>query len=303
VYPPGALFPGNDLAFRSDIYFVMPLVCQGKRLGYVIYDKADGQQTLYSIVTRDLAKSLFICKLIEERKEAEANLEYRNRELQDFAHIASHDLQEPLKKIMVFGEKLHIAFEKKADPDELDYFKRLLHATVRMRQLISGLLSYSRVSTQGQSFGKLDLNSIVAEVLIDLEVRLSETGGKVISGNLPVVYADPLQMRQLFQNLIGNALKYHRSGVPPVITIDAAVENEHYKITISDNGIGFDNKNSERIFGMFQRAVGKNEYEGTGVGLAICKKIADRHGGSISACGDPGNGSVFTFRMPVKRKS
>jgi DNA-binding LacI/PurR family transcriptional regulator/signal transduction histidine kinase len=302
VYPPAALFPRDDLMFDSKVYFIFPLLCQGTRLGYVIFDDDEGKRTSYFTLARDLAKSLFMCHLIQKRKDAEENLRFRNQELQDFAHIASHDLQEPLRKIMVFGEKLSRSLPEKTGETELNYLQRMLHATARMQDLITGLLSYSRVSIQEQSLKPLNLNVVVAEVLTDLDVRITETQGRVETMQLPTILADALQMRQLFQNLIGNALKYHRDKTPPVITITAATENESSVITISDNGIGFDKTNSERIFGIFQRAVGKDEYEGTGVGLAICKKIVERLGGSITATGEPGRGSVFTIRIPLKPK-
>lgn len=299
LYSSHILFPGKELSFSSNLYFVMPLICQGDRLGYVMYGKTEWKQILYSIVTRDLAKSLYICKLIKKQKIAEERLEHRNRELQDFAQIASHDLQEPLRKIIVFGEKLEQTLPEKTGDLEMDYLKRMLHATTRMRELITGLLSYSRVSTQARPAKRLDLNTVITEVLTDLEVRINETKGSVETGELPSILADPLQMRQLFQNLIGNALKYHRDGVPPAIVIQSLTEDNYHTITIADNGIGFDNRNSERIFGIFQRAVGKNEYEGTGVGLAICKKIIERLGGSITAIGNPGKGSLVKVKIPV----
>jgi DNA-binding LacI/PurR family transcriptional regulator/signal transduction histidine kinase len=306
IYSPQQLFPSDELAFRSNLYFVLPLMCQGERLGYVIYEKIEGQQILYSIITRELAKSFYICKQIKKRKDAEetlkalaANLEFKNRELQDFAHIASHDLQEPLRKIMVFGNRLKNALQNGATETEMDYFERMLHATTRMQDLITGLLEYSRVTTRAQSFSMVDLNSIVDEVLNDLERRINKTKGKVKVGQLPSITADPLQMRQLFQNLIGNGLTYHKKDIPPLIVIESAIENKYHKVTITDNGIGFDQKDSERIFGIFQRAVGKDEYEGTGAGPAICKKIVELHGGSITAFGELGKGSIFTIRIPL----
>jgi DNA-binding LacI/PurR family transcriptional regulator/signal transduction histidine kinase len=299
LYSSQVLFPGNEFSFSSNPYFVMPLICQGERLGYVIYGKNEWKQTLYSIITRELAKSLYICTLIKKRKAAEASLERRNKDLQDFAQIASHDLQEPLRKIMVFGEKLEQSLPGKTSETEMENLKRMLHATTRMNDLITGLLSYSRVSMQAPSAEMLDLNTVIAEVLTDLEVRINETRGRVEAGRLPSIIADPLQMRQLFQNLIGNALKYHKQGVPPVIDVKSVTENKYHTITVTDNGIGFDPRNSERIFGMFQRAVDKKEYEGTGVGLAICKKIVEHLGGSIIASGDLGKGSVFTVKIPV----
>jgi signal transduction histidine kinase len=310
IYSPHTLFPNDELSFHSNLYFILPLLCHGNRLGYVIYGRSERKHTFYSIFTRELAKSFYICKLIKKRKEAEealkaltVSLEFRNQELQDFTHIASLTLQEPLRKIMGFGDKLANTLQDKAAENEMDYLKRMQHATTRMQDLITGLLEYSRITTQGQSFTPVDLNFVVSEVLTDLEIRINETKGKVKVGTLPSISADPLQMRQLFQNLIGNGLKYHKKDIPPVIVIESAIENNCHKVTITDNGIGFDQKNSERIFGIFQRAVGKNEYEGTGVGLAICKKIVERHGGSIAASVEPGKGSTFIIRIPLKPRT
>jgi light-regulated signal transduction histidine kinase (bacteriophytochrome) len=167
-----------------------------------------------------------------------------------------------------------------------------------MESLIEGLLAYSRVTIKQQPFTQVDLKTIVGEVIQDLEVRVAEMKGRVEVGKLPFLRADPLQMRQLFQNLIGNALKYHAPETSPVVTIGSAIIPEGWEITVADNGIGFDQKDGERMFGIFQRLVGKNEYEGTGVGLAICKKIVERHGGTISAFGERGKGSKFVIRLP-----
>jgi light-regulated signal transduction histidine kinase (bacteriophytochrome) len=227
-----------------------------------------------------------------------ADLEFRNRELEDFAHIASHDLKEPLRKIVLFSDKLIRGRSGMGEADTGDQLERMRKSALRMNELIDGLLSYSRIPAGNQPLQRIDLKSVMSEVIQDLEVRIGETKGRVEVGELPFISADPLQMRELFQNLIGNALKYHRDGVPPVVVVSAERRNDTVEISVSDNGIGFDSKYQDRIFGIFQRLVGKNEFEGTGVGLAICKKIVQKHNGTISARGEPGRGATFTIRLP-----
>lgn len=241
-----------------------------------------------------------------------AMLAQSNRELQDFASVASHDLQEPLRKIQAFGDRLKRKCEGQLTEDGNDYLARMLNAASRMQTLINDLLTFSRVTTKAQPFSKVDLNSIVRDVLSDLEVRIEQTGGVVEVGNLPVVDADPLQMRQLFQNLIANALKFRKPDQPSVVKIFAesniqiaegatwALANaETWEISIADNGIGFDEKYLDRIFTVFQRLHGRNTYEGTGVGLAVCRRIVERHNGSITARSKPGQGATFTFKLPA----
>jgi light-regulated signal transduction histidine kinase (bacteriophytochrome) len=160
-------------------------------------------------------------------------------------------------------------------------------------------LNYSKLTTTGEPFKAVDLADLIREVLTDLEVRIHETGGIVQMRDLPALRADRSQMRQLFQNLIGNALKYHRNEVRPAVEVSATpCEDGFYEILVEDNGIGFDERHLQRIFRPFQRLHGKGEYEGTGMGLAICKRIVERHGGSIRARSTPGKGSVFIVSLP-----
>jgi PAS domain S-box-containing protein len=233
-----------------------------------------------------------------------ARLERSNRDLQDFAYVASHDLQEPLRKVQAFGDRLKAKYNDVLDDTGRDYLKRMFDAAGRMQTLINDLLSYSRVTTKAQPFAAVDLDKILREVLSDLEVRIEQTHGRMEVSPLGTIDADALQMRQLFQNLIGNALKFHKEGESPVIRIQGRPPNDaslpRLEITIADNGIGFDQKYADRIFVIFQRLHGRSQYEGTGVGLAVCKKIVERHGGVITAESKPGEGATFTILLPVK---
>jgi light-regulated signal transduction histidine kinase (bacteriophytochrome) len=223
-----------------------------------------------------------------------------NRELTDFASIAAHDLQEPLRKIQAFGDRLSTRYGSALPDEGRDYLSRMLISANRMRKLIDDLLTYSRVATQAKPFEPTDLNSVLAGVLSDLELRLEQAGGRIQCEKLPVIDADATQMRQLFQNLIANALKFHRKGEPPVVTISAATHGGICKLSIQDNGIGFDEKYLDRVFTIFQRLHGRQEYEGTGVGLAVCRRIVERHGGGITARSAPGSGACFLVTLPMR---
>lgn len=244
---------------------------------------------------------------LQNQKEA---LENSNRELQEFAYIASHDLQEPLRKISTFGDRLQERLASQIQDRDLDYLKRMQDAARRMRNLIEALLSYSRVSTKSNPFESVELDKVLTTVLSDLEIRIKETGATIQIKPLPVVTGDPLQIHQLFQNLISNALKFHKKDEPPVVEIlpgwsrrkgDSA--QGQVTIRISDNGIGFDEKHKERIFAPFQRLHSRDEYEGTGIGLAICAKIVKRHEGEIKVQSKPGIGTTFLISLPGEPKS
>lgn len=238
-------------------------------------------------------------------------LQRSNRELEQFAYVASHDLQEPLRKIQAFGDRLQRHCSKELSEQAADYLTRILASATRMRRLIEDLLSFSRVAIRPQALMPVNLAEIVQEVVSDLEERLQQTGGRVDIGELPTVEADAVQMRQLFQNLLGNALKFHRAEEPPLVQVRATLleTNEPveessstrnwWEITVRDNGIGFEETYVDRIFEVFQRLHGRGEYEGTGVGLAICRKIVERHGGQITARSCPGRGSTFIIRLPA----
>ncbi|HEY9663906.1 MAG TPA: ATP-binding protein [Allocoleopsis sp.] len=271
------------------------------------------------IVQEDLQTGMVLLAIedVTERKQIEqslkllnAKLEQSNRELQDFASVTSHDLQEPLRKIQAFGDLLVQEYGELLPEPGNQYLQRMQNAAARMQALINDLLAFSRITTKAQPFSSVDLNQIVREVLSDLEIHIQTVGAKLEVSHLPTIDADPLQMRQLIQNLVSNALKFHQPSVPPVIQIQAetnqrrtranhAESPELCRILIEDNGIGFDEKYLDRIFTVFQRLHYRNEYEGTGVGLAICRKITERHGGSITANSSPGKGSTFIVTLPV----
>jgi len=242
----------------------------------------------------------------EKLRQSAVQLERSNRELQDFAYVASHDLQEPLRKVTVFSERLREANADKFSPDSLGYLDRMQKATARMQTLINDLLTFSRVTTKSQPFAPVNLAEIAAGVVEDLEGRIEMVKGRVEVGLLPVIDAEPLQMRQLLQNLIGNALKFRRPEEPPVVKVEAQIipdpqnpEKQLCRLTVSDNCIGFEEKYAERIFQVFQRLHTRNEYEGTGMGLAIVRKIALHHGGDIIAKSKPGEGSTFILTVPL----
>ncbi len=264
----------------------------------------------------------FFVRDIGLRKKAEqqqalyaAELERSNRELEQFAYVASHDLQEPLRKIRTFGDRLEMKCGERLDETGRYCVARMQDAAGRMQRLIDGLLTLSRVTTRGQQFEPVDLETVAREVIADLEVQIEQVEGRVELGKLPTIQADPLQMQQLFQNLIGNALKFRRIEEPPLVKVHGrfqhgrderrrgAASEEKCLIYVEDNGIGIDQKYGERIFDVFQRLHPRDMYEGTGVGLAICRKIAERHGGTIHVKSTPGKGATFEVVLPVMHRT
>lgn len=235
-------------------------------------------------------------------------LERSNRELQDFTFIATHDLQEPLRKIQTFSDRVRSESGDSLNEKSVDFLDRVSNAAKRMQSLMEALLDYSCVSRSQDPYQPTDLTLVVREVMEDLSLRVLETNGRVEIADLPRIEADATQMRQLFQNLISNALKYHRPEIPPQIQVrgrqyqDPDKSREMCEISIADNGIGFDEQYLEKIFTPFQRLHGRKEYEGTGIGLAICRKIAERHGGKLTAVSRQGKGSTFIITLPVKHE-
>jgi signal transduction histidine kinase len=287
----------------------------------IMFDGWETSQREWGVLNKGLEervaeRTLKLEEEINERKKAEedlrlfmARLEKSNRELEDFAFVASHDLQEPLRKVQAFGDRLKAACGNELSEKAITYLDRMQSAANRMQILIKDLLTFSRVTSKAQPFVSVNIKSTVEEVLSDLEVTIERMRGTVKVGDLPEIEADPLQMRQLFQNLIGNALKFHKRDEPPIVKVYSEYiqglntsdgpGKKLCHIAIEDNGIGFDEKYTERIFTVFQRLHGRSEYEGTGLGLAVCRKIVERHGGVITAQSSPGNGAIFLITLPI----
>jgi len=230
---------------------------------------------------------------ITDRHQLTDELKRSNEVLEEFTTIASHDLQEPLRKILAFGGRLKAKVDAAEPTEYSEHLDRILGAAERMQGLIADLLTFSRITTRQRSLQLVDLNEVIRRVLVTLATRIQRSGATVTVGELPVIVADPFQMRQLFHNLLENALKF-RGAAPPVITVQATGRNQ---ITVTDNGIGFDEHHATRIFGIFERLHDRNEYEGTGIGLALCRRIVERHGGSIVAHGIPDGGASFIIEL------
>jgi PAS domain S-box-containing protein len=268
-----------------------------------------------------ITRWLGTCTDIDERKQTEERLRLsaetllrNNRELEEFASVASHDLQEPLRKVQAFVGCLRDEQADTLNVEGREYLDRIQNAAARMATLVSDLLEISRLSSKGTPFVPVDLNAVVKEVLSDLEPRLAQTSGRVEVMDLPTIASDPVQMRQLFQNLIGNALKFHKRDRAPIVRVSAEIidgagmngrpqAGGACQISVADNGIGFDEKYLTKVFTIFQRLHGRGEYEGTGIGLAICRKIVERHGGVITARSQLGQGATFIVTMPLFRRN
>lgn len=308
----------QKFAVKANI--VVPIICQNQLWGMLIahHCQHPRQWSEWEIgLLRQLADQIGIALaqslILEQQTRHSQELSRSNEELQQFAFIASHDLQEPLRKIHSFGELLKATCEDGLTPPGRDYLERMQKAALRMQNLIEDLLRLSRVTTKAQPFIAVNLAQITQEVISDLEVLIQQTGGLVEVGELPTIQADPLQMRQLLQNLIGNALKFHRPDTPPIVKIYSKYFSNHLnkvficyqfcEIIVEDNGIGFEEKYLDRIFNVFQRLHGRREYEGTGIGLALCRKIAERHSGTITAQSTPGQGSKFIVTLPINSPS
>ena len=239
--------------------------------------------------------------LLKDVKEINRRLEQSNRELEDFAHIASHDLQEPLRKISSFGALLRDSLKDKLDEDQCENLDFMVDGAGRMQSMINDLLAYSRITTKAKPFQQVDPGRVLENLKnFELATALDETNGTIlIPQPLLTVHGDPSQIHQLLQNLIANGLKFHQDGIPPLITIHShPVQNNMVRLDIRDNGIGIGGEYHEPIFTMFKRLHARTRYQGTGIGLAICKKIVQRHGGDIGVKSKPGEGSTFWFTLP-----
>ena len=237
---------------------------------------------------------------LEQRvAERTAELQRSNEELQQFAYVVSHDLQEPLRVVASYVQQLAERYQDKLEAEANELISYALDGARRMQQLIVDLLAYSRIDTTGQEFAPTDCEGVLQRVLSDLRVAIEESGAEVTHDPLPQVMADNVQLGQVLQNLLGNAIKF-RSQEPPRIHVSARQEGQQWVFSVRDNGIGINPRYAERIFGIFERLHPRTEYPGTGIGLAICKKIVERHGGQIWVESEPGKGAAFFFTLPIK---
>jgi PAS domain S-box-containing protein len=265
----------------------------------------DGEILGVVMVFRDVTEKRKIELALADYAE---RLKSSNQELEQFATIASHDLQEPLRKIKRFGELLRERLGEALGEVPEDYLERMNSAADRMQEMIRDLLELSRVNSQVRDFEMVDLTEAASDVVSDLETRILAEQGQVLVSPLPTIEGDAVQIRRLLQNLIGNAVKYHKPGVPPIVRVSAQADPEKFgeaatvSIRIEDNGIGFEEVQVERIFQPFQRLHGRGEYEGTGIGLSICKKIVERHNGSITATSKPSEGATFILTLPKRQE-
>jgi PAS domain S-box-containing protein len=308
--------------FEVKAKLAVPILLKEKLWGLLIAHQCSGPRYWSSFETELLGQlaaqigiALAQAQLLEQEIRQRQELARSNAELQQFASIASHDLQEPLRKIQAFGNRIKDKCDEALTEQGRDYLERMQNAAQRMQTLIDDLLMLSRVTTKAQPFVPVNLTQVTREVLSDLEVCIQQNQGHVEIDELPTIDADPIQMRQLLQNLISNALKFHQAGQVQVVKIYSqrfeAQENhpmggstvpELCQIIVEDNGIGFNEKYLDRIFNVFQRLHSRSEYEGTGMGLAICRKITERHGGSITAESAPGQGATFIVTLPIKQR-
>ena len=256
-------------------------------------------------VGQELVGFTVIITSIDSIKRTQQRLERSNRELEDFAYVASHDLQEPLRKIQTFGERLKTTSAAALSDEGRDYIDRMQKAATRMRVLIDDLLAFSRLSSKSKPFAPVNLGAVARDVVEDLKAYLEKTSGHITVGELPELQADAAQMHQLLRNLLSNGLKFRREGVPPVLSVQASVDprTQTCELRVEDNGIGFEEKYADRIFSVFQRLHGRGQYEGSGIGLAICRKIVERHEGRITARSTPGVGSTFLVTLPLKPRA
>jgi len=287
----------------------VPIRAEGRVIGIICHEHV-GPLRKWSSEEQEFAASVAdavtLAYASDKRKRAEEKLKKAseelirsNKELEQFAYVASHDLQEPVHKILAFGDRI------KTLPQEneklQDYLNRMLKAAGQMRQLIMDLLQFARVTTRAQPFISVALDGVIKKVLVDLDFRVSEKGAKVRVGPLPKVQGDPMQMQQLFHNLISNALKFSKPDQVPQVEIESRSHPQGWvEILVRDQGIGFDEAYIDKIFQPFQRLQSRSQYEGTGMGLSLCQKIVQRHGGTLSAKSSQGKGALFIVKLPLK---
>jgi light-regulated signal transduction histidine kinase (bacteriophytochrome) len=314
-------------AAGAEVQLVVDNILSTYYYDFVYTPLFDSAGAVYGILTTavNVTEQILTRKKIEESEaELQKRVEIRTKELatainelkrsnshlEEFAHAASHDLKEPIRKIHFFTNRLKNQLSDKLNPEDERMFNRVENASQRMNTLIDDLLLYSHVTHKPHEKERIDLNEIISRLLEDLELEIDEKAAKIIVDNLPVVQGYKRQLQQLFHNLLTNALKYSQAGIAPLITIKSTLVKgtedglnqykNYHLITVKDNGIGFGQEQAEKIFQMFQRLHGKNEYEGTGVGLSIARKVAENHNGKITAKSEKGEGASFNLYLPME---
>lgn len=309
---PSTNIPEGHIGIRRNA--AMPIVHQGEVVGLIQvanketdYEEHDIEllETIAGIIAPILDARLRRDRHENARRQAEdqlkqtlANLERSNRDLEQFAYVASHDLQEPLRMVSSYTQLLGRRYRDKLDEEANEFIAYAVNGANRMQQLINDLLSFSRVSTQGSIPGEKDAHAILGQALANLKAVIDENHAIITNDNLPVVRADESQLVQVFQNLVGNAVKFHDTE-PPRVHVSVVREDDEWVFSVHDNGIGIEQAYKDRIFEIFEQLHGKDEYPGTGIGLALCKRIVERHGGRIWTESVPGEGSTFYFTIPV----
>uniref|UniRef100_A0A832H2H2 histidine kinase n=1 Tax=Oscillatoriales cyanobacterium SpSt-402 TaxID=2282168 RepID=A0A832H2H2_9CYAN len=290
--------------FRVRAKLVVPLLSQKELWGLLIAHQCSSPRQWTAFETellQQLADQIGIAltqaQLLEQETLQRNELARSNAELQQFAYIASHDLQEPLRMVTSYLQLLERRYKNKLDADANEFIQYAVDGAVRMRTLINDLLTYSRIGTRGRPFELASSHEAIAHAIANLKVAIEESGATVTYEDLPNLQADPIQLIQLFQNLISNAIKFHRE-LPPQVWIKAIHQDDAWLFSVQDNGIGIDSQYAERIFVIFQRLNNRIDYPGTGIGLAVCKKIVERHGGRIWVQSELGEGATFYFTIP-----
>lgn len=295
--------------FEIRAKLVVPILLKDELWGLLIAHQCakprqwtDFETELLQQLADQIGIALTQAQLLEQETRQHLELSRSNTELQQFAYIASHDLQEPLRMVTSYLQLLQRRYQGKLDADADDFIGYAVDGATRMRTLIHDLLTYSRIGTRGQPFELIDCAGVVEQAMNNLKIAIEESNATIRYANLPRLMADPMQLTQLFQNLIGNAIKF-RSDALPIVTIRATLQAGAWLFSVQDNGIGIDSQYNERIFVIFQRLHNRTEYQGTGIGLAVCKKIVERHGGEIWVQSRSGSGATFYFTIPAGEPS
>lgn len=299
-FPVRRLVPWGSLARTEPRRFLVEaLHSRDERFGFAVFEVGPVDEVFYKTLRVQIGAALKGVKLFRERRRAERELERSNEELGQFAYVASHDLQEPLRTVTSYLHLLKRRYGGQLDEAADEFIEFAVDGASRMQQLIDALLTYSRIGIKGGSPVPTASEKALNQALLNLQVAIEEKRAIIACDELPVVMADELQLAQLFQNLVGNAIKFHGEDVKPEVHVGARREGHMWQFCVRDNGIGIEPRHFDHLFELFRRLHARDEYPGTGIGLAVCKRIVDRHGGEIWVESEPGLGSTFFFTLPA----